>query len=61
MVGGGDDRACFIELTPPISVDMAMAIERAAKTAFGREVIFNSWWSLSDLRTDFGGPWAKRI
>jgi hypothetical protein len=45
----------------PISVDMALAIEKAAKEAFGREVIFNTWWSLSDLRTDFGGPWAKRI
>jgi hypothetical protein len=45
----------------PISVDMALVIEKAAKEAFGREVIFNTWWSLSDPRDDFGGPWAKRI
>ena len=45
----------------PITMDMALAIEKAAKEAFGREVIFNTWWSLSDLRNDFGGPWAKRI
>ena len=41
------DSCVNIELKPPVSEEMALAIGKAAEEAFGSEVTLNQWWRTS--------------
>lgn len=58
MVGGGDDRACFIELTPPITEAVAMSIGTAFKEAFPSAEIIMNGLLLSECPGASHTPWT---